>query len=343
VLFVFTYQFLLTLYFSFLYEIDEKNFGDSKIEDYFENAIDYIYNLFEDTIDDDDDTVEIITRPSVPDRVIPIENGDEQEINEQDLQLFQRVRQRVNTENTIVVNKHLVIEKQKNELRDRIIKSMNDYRAQCRDINIEKYLEENGNDLYKSMVEKNTIELLRIKFEDALYCSKFFDVSQWWMRNQNRYPELAMGASIILGKPTHNAFQERVFSRGTYSDTKLRKRLKEENFEMSVMNSVNGKQIDDIYHMMQPSIMMKENERNEALKEFMQKRMNEVDLSKIDEEEDEKEEVDTEFESICSVEENELLSDDEEDDFDIFTNMQKMTLTNVNRVENSSDLSVTKD
>ena len=91
-----------------------------------------------------------------------------------------------------------------------------------------------------------------------MYISKFFDSVKWWQQHENIYPELAAAASILLGKPTHNAFQERVFSRGTYSDTKLRKRLKEEHFEMSVLNAVNGKQIDEVFELMKPRLNTKE-------------------------------------------------------------------------------------
>ena len=63
----------------------------------------------------------------------------------------------------------------------------------------------------------------------------------------------------------HNAFQDPVFSRGTYCDTILRKRLKEENFEMSVLNAVNKKVTDDCYKMVKPIIdnIMKEKQASE--------------------------------------------------------------------------------
>jgi NADH dehydrogenase/NADH:ubiquinone oxidoreductase subunit G len=54
-----------------------------------------------------------------------------------------------------------------------------------------------------------------------------------------------------LGKPTHNGFQERVFSRGVYLDGKLKKRLKEENFEMSVLNSFNEQRVSVIKQALQ--------------------------------------------------------------------------------------------
>jgi hAT family C-terminal dimerisation region len=90
--------------------------------------------------------------------------------------------------------------------------------------------------------------LKKIKvYKDASYTSKFFDVLQWWkVEGSKNFEMLASVAIIFLGKPTHNAFQERVFSRGTYCDTKLKKRMKEENFEMSVLNSFNSQRIEEI-------------------------------------------------------------------------------------------------
>jgi hypothetical protein len=162
------------------------------------------------------------------------------------------------------------------------------------------------------------VETYRITCGDALYVSKFFDVTKWWMKHETKFPELAMGASILLGKPTHNAFQERVFSRGTYSDTKLRKRLKEEFFEMSVMNAVNGEHIDEIYHIMQPSIMLREKDRQKELKIFIEKRKNELDLSNDSGNDDN--DPEPEYGSVCSERtKEEEFSDDDEDDTSINT------------------------
>jgi hypothetical protein len=49
----------------------------------------------------------------------------------------------------------------------------------------------------------------------------------------------------MLGKPMHNTFQERVFSQGTYKDGLLKKSLKEDKFEMAVLNSLNGEQVQE--------------------------------------------------------------------------------------------------
>ena len=52
----------------------------------------------------------------------------------------------------------------------------------------------------------------------------FFDVLQWWkLVGKLKYKEIAVAATLFLGRPTHNGFQDTVFSRGTYSDTKLQK------------------------------------------------------------------------------------------------------------------------
>jgi hAT family C-terminal dimerisation region len=232
-------------------------------------------------------------------------------ITDQEMELFKDVDDDVELENVVVINQQLVRDQKRVELRSKIKHDMEQYKAHCKSIVMSEYLEEYGNDFYKATVKSNKLEDIRDSV-DALYVSKFFDVTKWWMKNEKKYPELAMGASVILGKPTHNAFQERVFSRGTYSDTKLRKRLKEEYFEMSVLNSVNGKHIDDIYHIMQPSIMLRDKDRKKELKLFMEKRKCELDMTNvIDDGVVEKPPL---YGSVCSEETDSELSDDDSDD-----------------------------
>ena len=81
---------------------------------------------------------------------------------------------------------------------------------------------------------------------------------------------------------------------------------------MSVLNSVNGKHIDDIYHIMQPSIMLRDKDRKKELKLFMEKRKCELDMTNvIDDGVVEKPPL---YRSVCSVETDSDLSDDESDD-----------------------------
>lgn len=172
---------------------------------------------------------------------------------------------------------------------------------------------------------------MRIELEDALYISQFFDSVKWWQQHENIYPELAAAASILLGKPTHNAFQERVFSRGTYTDTKLRKRLKEEHFEMSVLNAVNGKQIDEVFELMKPRLNTIEKEREKFKKEFLQNRLNEPEAKDIL---SEKPPAVPEYDSICSENTINMMSDDDDDENDELI-MKEFKL--IDNMENISD------
>lgn len=140
------------------------------------------------------------------------------------------------------VNSDVVIEEFKENIRSQI----KQYRKFWGDetLNMITILDEYGNERYKIDKKRNRINYTMITVvNDAGYVGKYFDALSWWKANEKLYPELAVRACIVFGKPTHNGFQERVFSRGTYQDTKLKKRLKEENFEMSVLNAINNRKV----------------------------------------------------------------------------------------------------
>lgn len=287
---------------SFLRKLDKKNFDQERIELYYEKTIDYVYDLFIDTVDEYIIVDALSQEKDMVENLPEIQAGmDGMDITEQELELYSHVHDDIESENIVVTNRQLVRERMRMELRNKIKNSLEEYKTYCKSIKMLTYLEENGNEFYKNIVEKKKLEVIRIQSGDALYVSKFFDVTKWWMKHETKFPELAMGASILLGKPTHNAFQERVFSRGTYSDTKLRKRLKEQYFEMSIINSVNGKQIDEIYHLMQPSIMLREKDKQKELKSFMEKRKNELDLTIETGDDDDDYSTVPEYTSVCSI------------------------------------------
>jgi hypothetical protein len=210
-------------------KLDNINFDEELIDLYFESAIDYVFDLFQDTIVEEENIInqEVINEPIVDEHIEETAVGDDNEINQQELDLFSFVRSRIVNENEDSSNHYEKVEARKKELRTRIKNSMDMYRKECRNMSMTKYLEDNGNEYYNTMLKKNIDHKRITEWQDALYVSKFFDSVKWWQDHASKYPELAAAATIILGKPTHNAFQERVFSRGTYSDTKLRKRLKE--------------------------------------------------------------------------------------------------------------------
>ena len=156
---------------------------------------------------------------------------------------------------------------------------------------------------------------------------------EWWKIKESLYPELAVGACIVLGKPTHNAFQERVFSRGTYTDTKLRKQLKEESFEMSVLNAVNSStiesnsiMIDEINNKIYSDMMEKkklEELMKEEMNEFNKKREQEklFDFNIVDNVVEKEQIDDDEVISVCSENQYNLDYDNDSDDDEVFNQL----------------------
>ena len=98
---------------------------------------------------------------------------------------------------------------------------------------------------FPSKTSRETKEINWKKIEqhkNPLYAALMFDTLTWWKEVGVRtYPEVSVAAFIVLGKQHHNGFQERVFSRGTFTDDNLRIRLKEKTFEMCVLESLNLK------------------------------------------------------------------------------------------------------
>ena len=275
--------------FSFLQTLDPLHFYVAGINKYYNDTIDWIYELFEDTcLEENNDDVVVSEEKTAKEKELHAIDND---CDDQQIELYSLVKSQGLKQNGTLNNNYELERQRKDELSIKITKSMEQYRNECVKMNMTEYLEANGNDLYKLLSKKKQIDYKKIdEWKDALYVSKFFDSTKWWKEHEAKYPELALAATIMLGKPTHNAFQERVFSRGTYSDTKLRKRLKEEYFEMSVMNAINGTMIDEMYEMMQPLMEKKvcldlENDNKKGKQEitaYLEKRKVEIDLTDID-------------------------------------------------------------
>jgi guanylate kinase len=81
--------------------------------------------------------------------------------------------------------------------------------------------------------------------KDPLYAVRMFDVFGWWQQlGRNKFKNLELCALIVLAKPIHNGFQERVFSRGTFTDDQLRRKMKESTFELSILEAINCDVVD---------------------------------------------------------------------------------------------------
>lgn len=302
--------------------IDTVHFTEAKVEQYFSETVNWIFELFKNTVDTDTDKVVIIDEVTeqVDNEVTVIssDNGDGDVIGEHALRMYNLVKLKKRKGlNAVVDNTAEILEKKIYELKESIKSSMKAYRKECDNMDMVAWLDENGNDLYHELKKKGkTLDSVRLHHKDALYIAQYFEATTWWCQHEKQYPELALAACIALGKPTHNAFQERVFSRGTYSDSILRKSLKEENFEMSVLNAVNKKVTDDCYNMVKPIIdnIMKETQASEKecyideITQYMDNRKNEKQFDDIvDGEADE-------FESVCSQCTADMNMDDDEID-----------------------------
>ena len=77
---------------------------------------------------------------------------------------------------------------------------------------------------------------------DFLVVGKYFDVMGWWEKNKDNYQHVFPTAVIWLTKPATNAFQERVFSLGSwFQQNKLQTKTTAKNFEMRAMEKLTRK------------------------------------------------------------------------------------------------------
>ena len=68
---------------------------------------------------------------------------------------------------------------------------------------------------------------------------KYFDVLGWWHHHQNDYPHMYPSALLWLSKPTTNAFQERVFSLGSWFDSnRLMHRQTAHTFQVRMLECI---------------------------------------------------------------------------------------------------------
>jgi hypothetical protein len=174
-----------------------------------------------------------------------------------------------------------------------------------------------------------------------MYVYKYFDVLTGWRVNAG------VAAAIVLGKPTHNAFQERIFSMGTHKDTRLRNRLKEDGFEMSVLNAVNDKDlvsneetIKIISKDLERFALSKQREEEQKSIQFiryLEKRSEEADIidNSNEDYENESDNIDDEEKSVASDNSSDdLLSDTNDDNY--YESMREMIITDLTKTNETN-------
>lgn len=116
---------------------------------------------------------------------------------------------------------------------------------------------------------------------------------------------------------------------------------------MSVLNAVNGNEIDEIYELMHPVMIQKELVRQQFLKEFAEKRNSEKDLTEeMDDDSDDdsddgkpngRQGVVTDYDSVCSENTRDMMSDDDDDEEEDISDFKA-----IENIESLSDDRTTK-
>lgn len=227
----------------------ELNFTEININQWFDDAEKKCFDLFENTIIEQNvlEEEQKNNLKSTEEQKMPA--LDTEHMDEMERMLFLEYQKSLN-KNKEVVSKYKTDSTKIDELREKIHDQFLQYKKDCENMDVSLYVNKYGNAKYNDLshIEDDNDNKERInsrKFNiatlDIQYVTSLSDVTLYWKEMQYKYNYIAVAALVALGKPTHNAFQERVFSRGTYTDTKLKKRMTEKSFEMSVLNAVNSK------------------------------------------------------------------------------------------------------
>ena len=92
---------------------------------------------------------------------------------------------------------------------------------------------------------------LSIKKRKVTKVWKHFDVLKWWGTDaRHKFPLLFPLATIVLGKPYTNAYQERCFSLASWFDNKLMQCQKAETLQMRCLDAQNRKNVSRMTQLM---------------------------------------------------------------------------------------------
>jgi hypothetical protein len=136
----------------------------------------------------------------------------------------------------------------------------------CKKINWKEVLVKHGTQKYKKLLSQKLLNEAKMNVNPR-YMKTLFDVFSWWTDTGCKlFPKIAVAALIVLAKATHNGYQERVFSIGTFLDTKQQKRREERHYEMDVLQRINR----DLMQEQQYWEEMRETDASEKDKETME-------------------------------------------------------------------------
>lgn len=145
---------------------------------------------------------------------------------------------------------------------EKVKTELDSYIHYCKTTDWVKELERFHRSDLKVNLDRHKIE----RSKDPQYVGERFDVLAWWRQNSINFPHVAAAASIILAKPYHNGFQERVFSKGTAFDGNLRQNLKSKRYELQVVDALSGGVVKELAKTLRNAGVLTSEERTSSLK-----------------------------------------------------------------------------
>jgi hypothetical protein len=238
---------------SFLYEqssilkgMGDVNFTDQKLLASQEKVIKFVVDLFKAKVKQDH-MDQVPVQESAPLGVVQGVSGNESGVamaaandvgNEEDDEMFMMGLIQAGA-TLAAIPEGTTLEVMMDDLKKGIQQEFLSYVAYCKKIDWKEVLAKHGTEKYKKLLREKAVIDHKMNVNPR-YTRTLFDVIGWWTDTGSKlFPKIAVAALIILAKATHNGYQERVFSIGTFLDTKQQKRREERHYEMDVLQRIN--------------------------------------------------------------------------------------------------------
>ena len=217
------------LYYSILKFMGDDNFTDEKLAATQEKAILFIVGLFKDKVVQQHATKSAkepvgpplgvvqhvdATVPPAPASVVAVDGFDE------DDEMFLSVLKEAGAVAGSVPAQGMTLESMLEDLKKKVTDEFKSYVEYCKQMVWKEVLAKHGTEKYNKLLGNKTVNEQSLNINPR-YTRTMFDVIGWWRFTGHRlFPRLAVAALIVLAKAAHNGYQERVFSIGTFLDTK---------------------------------------------------------------------------------------------------------------------------
>jgi hypothetical protein len=240
--------FLLYKCSSILMGMGDQHFTHDKIVQSQQLVLQFVLNLFREKVEQEHRDQSALQEPplgvvqegavndGIPAAAAPAPDSDNQE---DDDEMF--MMGLMNAGASLPASTHgYTLDSMMEDLKNNIEQEFQSYVDYCKKINWPEVLSKHGTEKYKKLFKDKQVNEKKMNVNPR-YIRSFFDVIGWWRDTGYKlFPKLAVAALIVLAKATHNGYQERVFSIGTFLDTKQQKRREARHYEMDVLQRING-------------------------------------------------------------------------------------------------------